>query len=118
MPIDEFNKIDEEYFTTILEDNFKFEGNIKIENSIMIKGAVSGNIECGDLLVIGPDCQIDANIKTKVLQCFGKVTGNIRVDNEAYFHSPSVITGDITAPVMTLENGCIVNGRVTMPAKK
>lgn len=114
MPIDEFQKIDEEYFLTVLEDDFSFEGNLKTEDSLMIKGIVKGTIESSDLIVIGPTSVINADIRAKNLQCFGKIIGNILVEEEVYFHTPSVIVGDISSPLLTIEKGCSINGKISM----
>ena len=114
MPYDEFNKIDEEYFDTVLEEDFFFEGDITLESSLIVKGSIKGKIESGGLLIVGPNSVIEANVKAKNLQCFGKIIGNVAVKEEAYFHNPSQLTGDLSVPVLTLEKGCTLNGKVHM----
>lgn len=114
MPIDEFNKIDEEFFNTILEEDFSFEGTIKAKDSIIIKGYLKGKIESEGTIIVGPKSVIEADIFSKNLQCFGKINGNIVVQNEVIFHSPAIINGDITAKLLNFEKGCILNGRVKM----
>ncbi|OHD08400.1 MAG: hypothetical protein A2Y34_07995 [Spirochaetes bacterium GWC1_27_15] len=118
MPYDDFSKIDEDYFDTILEEDFKFEGTIKYADSLIIKGYVKGKIESNKILVIGPNALIEADVLAKTLQCFGKINGNVIVEEEAYFHSPSTLNGDITTPILTFEKGCILNGRVRMNSKE
>jgi len=117
MPLEEFNMIDEEYFKTILEDDFVFEGAIKIPDSLIIKGKIKGKLESNNLVVIGPNSIIDADITSKQLQCYGKINGNITIEDEVYFHSPSVINGDITTNLITVEKGCKINGKVRMLTK-
>lgn len=114
MPIDEFNKIDEEFFETILEEDFSFEGSIKTKDSLIIKGYIKGKIESEGTIIVGPNSIVDADIFCKNLQCFGKINGNITTQNELILHSPSIINGDITTQIMDFEKGCILNGRVKM----
>ena len=114
MPIDEFNKIDEEFFDTILEEDFSFEGTIKIQDSIIIKGHIKGKIESEGTVIIGPNSIVEADIFSKKLQCFGKINGNIVVQNEVSFHPPSIINGDITTKSLNFEKGSILNGKVKM----
>lgn len=114
MPIDEFCKIDEDYFSTILEDDFFFDGNLKIDDSLIVKGNIKGTIETTGLIVVAPGAFVDADIRSKNIQCFGKITGNIFVEEEAYFHSPSIVSGDISTPVITIEKGCVINGKINM----
>jgi cytoskeletal protein CcmA (bactofilin family) len=88
MPHDDFNKIDEEYFDTVLDEDFKFEGTIRHNDSLIIKGVVNGKIESEKLLIIGPKAVINADIRVKNLQCFGCINGNVIIEEEAYFHYP------------------------------
>ena len=115
MPIDDFQKIDDEYFNTILEEDFFFEGDIKTQDALLVKGSIKGTIESDNLIVVGPMSVLNADIKTRVLQCFGKIVGNISASEEVYIHAPSSIMGDLSAPLLTIEKGCSVNGKISMP---
>ena len=119
MAYDIFNKIDEEYFSTILDETFSFKGTIKFDTSCLIKGYIEGRIESKDKLVIGPNSLINANIKAKSLECFGKINGDVTVDEEVYFHSPSILNGSLKTDLLTFEKGCVLNGKVemTVPAE-
>ena len=114
MPRNSFDNIDEEYYSTILEKDLSFNGVIKFDNSSIIKGHISGKIEAKGELVIGPEAVIDADITAKTIQCFGKINGNIYINEEAYFHNPSIINGNIKTLLLTLEKGCTLNGNVQM----
>lgn len=114
MSRDNFNKINEEYFNTILDESFGFKGIIKFDTSCIIKGFIEGKIESNDKLVIGPNAVINADIYAKSLECFGQINGEITVEEEAYFHAPSVLNGSINVPLLTFERGCILNGYIEM----
>ncbi len=114
MPRDDFSKIDEEYFNTVLDEDFNFEGSIKHEESLVIKGVIKGKIETQGDLIIGPNAVVEADISSKNLQCFGRITGNINVLNEVFFHGNSIIHGNVTAPFLEIEKGCVLNGQVLM----
>ena len=117
MPRDSFNKIDEEYYSTVLDESFGFKGVIKFEDSSIIKGYIEGKIESKGNLVIGPKAVVDADISAKALECFGQINGNVCIEEEAYFHAPAVITGSIKTKLLTFEKGCILNGNVIMKQK-
>ena len=102
MPLNEFNRIDEEYFESVIDEDFSFKGHIK------------GRLDSAGLVIIGPNSVMDADITSKELQCFGKINGNIVNQEEIYLHAPSQINGDITTDTMTVEKGCRINGKVTM----
>ncbi len=109
-----FEKIDEEFFTTILDEDFKFEGHMKFEDSTIIKGNIKGKIESKADLIIGPNAIIEADVYAKKLECFGKIYGDIKVDDEVYFHSPSQLRGSLISSLITFEKGCFINGEVRM----
>lgn len=114
MSRDNFNKINEEYFNTILDESFGFKGTIKFNTSCIIKGFIEGKIESTDKLVIGPNAVINADIVAKSLECFGQINGNVSVKEEAYFHTPAILNGSIDVPLLTFEKGCILNGYIKM----
>ncbi len=123
MPIDEFSRIDEEYFETVLDDDFCFEGTAKFGDSLMVKGQLKGCLESSDLVVVGPNADINAKISSKQLQCYGKIVGDVTNLEDVTFHTPSTITGDVTTKTLSVETGCRINGRITMkddeePVKK
>ena len=114
MPLNEFHRIDEEYFESVIDEDFSFEGTAKTSESMIIKGHIKGRLDSAGLVIIGPNSVMDADISSKEMQCFGKVNGNIVNQEEIYLHTPSAINGDITTDTMTVEKGCRINGRVTM----
>jgi cytoskeletal protein CcmA (bactofilin family) len=65
-------------------------------------------------LIVGPNSIINANIKAQNLQCFGKIIGNITIKEEAYLHDCAQLSGDLKVPVLTMEKGCIINGKISM----
>ena len=80
MPRENFTKINEEYFYTILDEDFSFKGIIKFKDSSIIKGYIKGIIESQSDLIIGPNAVIDADISAKALECFGRINGNVTVN--------------------------------------
>ncbi|MCK4797237.1 MAG: polymer-forming cytoskeletal protein [Spirochaetes bacterium] len=117
MPRENFTKINEEYFYTILDEDFSFKGIIKFKDSSIIKGYIKGIIESQSDLIIGPNAVIDADISAKALECFGRINGNVTVEGETYFHAPAVLNGDLKTSLLTFEKGCAINGNVNMRKK-
>lgn len=114
MEYSDFRKIDEDFFSTILDEDFKFEGTIIFDDSLIIKGTVKGKIETKGDLIIGPKAVIEANIKSKNLHCYGIINGNIEIKEEAYFHDSAIQKGSITSKLLTIERGSKISGLVRM----
>lgn len=117
MPRENFDKIDEEYFNTILDEDFEFKGEIKFDFAAIIKGKIEGKIISKDKIVIGPNAVVKADIIARSLDCFGKINGKIEVEDEAYFHAPASLTGSLKTTYLTFEKGCLLNGSVEMKEK-
>jgi len=118
MLINNFNKIDEDFFSTVLESDFAFSGTLKTDDSLLIKGLIHGDIETDNVIVIGPEAIINANITAKSLQCFGTIKGDVKVMDEVYFHDNSKVTGDVCTPAVSIEKGCVINGKIKMINKE
>ena len=103
-------QLDEEDFDTVIADDIVFNGTVKFQKPLLIKGRVNGKIEAISDLVIDTDAVVKANIKTTKVLVKGKVTGNITADDIVYVTK----TGDITSKNVVLENGCFFSGKCTM----
>ncbi len=107
-------QLDEEDFDTVIADDIVFNGTVKFQKPLLIKGRVNGKIEAISDLVIDTDAVVKANIKTTKVLVKGKVTGNITADDIVYVTKTGCVTGDITSKNVVLENGCFFSGKCTM----
>ncbi len=114
--IDVFD-IDEEDFDTVIADDISFQGTIKFQKPLMIKGAVTGSIDATSELVIDSNAVVNADIKASKVLVRGKVDGNIVADLIVHVTASGSVNGDITAGKVVLENGCFFSGKCTMERK-
>jgi cytoskeletal protein CcmA (bactofilin family) len=110
-------KAEEKDIDTILAEDIDFQGVLNFDNSLMIKGAFQGEINAKGNLFIGPNAHIEAKIKANLISIRGKVKGDITALSHVELFSTAKIEGDIFAPSVEMEKGCLFNGQCRMNGK-
>jgi len=110
------NDILEEYdFDTVLSRDIDFSGTISFEEPLLIQGNVSGDIDAKGLLVIDEDAELSAGvIKTSQLVIRGFVKGDVIATERVELAGTGRLDGDVVTPEISMEAGCMFNGRCSM----
>jgi cytoskeletal protein CcmA (bactofilin family) len=90
------------------------QGKLSFDTPVRIDGKLSGEVFSSKALIVGPQGWIDAQIEVAVLVVFGAVKGNVRATERIELHSGARLEGDIAAPIFTMADGAIFNGRCIM----
>ena len=107
-----------EDFDTILSEDIEFSGVLNFEKPFMIRGKLSGDISATGLLVVDENAVVEAEIKASRVVIRGTVTGNVTAGEKVEITVTGKLSGNITAPEISMETGCVFNGRCTMTEKK
>ena len=110
--------LEDEDFDTILSEDIDFSGTLNFEKSFLIKGKLSGEIIARGVLVIDEKAVVEADIKATRVVVRGLVKGDIIAADKVEVSVTGKLTGNITAPEIYMETGCVFNGRCTMAEKK
>ena len=104
-----------DHISTLLGMGTTIEGTLVFQDTIRLDGKVVGKIlsEKGTLIV-GERANIEAEIQVGTAIVNGTVNGHIQAAERIDVHSPAKITGDIQAPVVSIETGVAFNGKCTM----
>jgi cytoskeletal protein CcmA (bactofilin family) len=105
------------------------EGSTVIGKSVVVRGELSGNEDLfmdGDLegsitltesrLTIGPNARILADLNVRDLVVFGHLTGNVRASGRIELRQSAVVSGDIIASRLSIEESAVIKGRVELVA--
>jgi cytoskeletal protein CcmA (bactofilin family) len=105
------------------------EGSTVIGKSVVVRGELSGNEDLymdGDLegsirladsrLTIGPNARVVADLHVRDLVIFGKLTGNVRASGRIELRHSAVVSGDIFASRLSIEESAVVQGKVELTA--
>jgi cytoskeletal protein CcmA (bactofilin family) len=109
--------LEDEDFDTILARDIDFNGVLKFEKPFLIRGTLSGSIEAQGLLVVDEEALVAANINASKVIIRGTVKGDVTASEKVEVTITGKLTGNVTAPEIFLETGCVFNGRCTMTEK-
>ncbi len=89
-------------------------GNLTGDGDLLVEGQVEGQVSLKNHLTIESTGKIDAEIRTGMLTIHGEANGQIEVDELVALHSSAVVTGNIKAPKVIIEDGAKFNGSIEM----
>ena len=89
-------------------------GELEFAGTLRIDGNFHGSISSRDMLVIGTNALVHADIKVGELEIHGQVFGNIESERRVEVSSSGRVCGDIHTPVLIINAGALLDGRTRM----
>ncbi|MDR3312804.1 MAG: polymer-forming cytoskeletal protein [Spirochaetaceae bacterium] len=108
----DFLDFEDKDFDTILEDDIRFRGSMRFTKPMMIRGQVSGSIQCGSDLVLDTDSVAESDITADRVLIRGRVKGNVNSQRIVVVSSTGSLRGDIRSRHIVLEPGNDFSGYV------
>ena len=106
--------LEEEDFDTILSPDIDFSGILNFEKPFLIRGRLSGEIDARGLLVVDEEAVVAADIRASRVVIRGSVKGNVTAAEKVEITVSGRLEGNVSAPEIFMETGCVFNGRCTM----
>jgi len=101
--------------STFLGPEAKIDGTIEFQGTIRLDGRVKGKIKSsGGSVIIGEKAVVDAEVTVSIAIIMGKVNGTIDATDRIEIYPPGRVSGDIQAPVISIDDGGVFNGNCTM----
>ncbi len=94
-----------------------FEGKLKTPGSIRVDGKIVGEIVATNNLAIGQTGDIDGNISARNVTIGGRIRGLIIAQEKLVFEAKAVVSGDIRAAKLVIDEGAIFDGKCVMSEK-
>ena len=90
-------------------------GELSGSEDLTIEGQVEGKIELKqNVLTIGPNGKIKAQISAKAVVVQGEVTGNISATERVDIRDAGSVDGDLSAPRVAIADGAHFRGSIDM----
>jgi cytoskeletal protein CcmA (bactofilin family) len=90
-------------------------GELSGSEDLTIEGQVDGKIELRqNVLTIGPNGKIKAQVFAKSVVILGEVTGNVTASEKVDIRDNGSVDGDITAPRVAIAEGAHFRGSIDM----
>ncbi len=104
-----------DHISTLLGLGTTIDGTLAFKDTIRLDGAVNGKIfsEKGTLIV-GERAVLEAQISVGTAIVKGTVNGHIQAADRIEIYPPAKISGDIQAPIVSIETGVFFNGNCSM----
>jgi len=109
--------LEDDDFDTILSPDIDFSGTLNFEKPFLIRGKVSGEITAKGLLVVDGEAVVNADIDASRVVIRGYVKGDVTAAEKVEVAVTGRLEGNVTAPEIFMETGCVFNGRCTMTRK-
>ncbi|MDJ0938494.1 MAG: polymer-forming cytoskeletal protein [Woeseiaceae bacterium] len=100
---------------SVIGESLHFKGELSAGEDLIIEGTVEGTINQGKCcLTLRPKGTILANVNATKIFVEGTVEGDLHATVSVTVRKSGVVTGNIVAPTVGLEEGATFNGSIEM----
>jgi len=92
----------------------KFEGKLFFDEIVRLDGNFKGEITSKDTLIVGETADIEGEVAVGSFILSGRFKGNVKAATRVELRRPAQIEGTIEAPILSIEEGVVLNGSVSM----
>ncbi len=103
-----------EQFTGYLAAGTDYQGQLSFRGTIRVDGNFVGTITSEGKLIIGKDGKVQGTVNINELVVLGNLSGDICVAKRTVLHQSAKVTGVITTPLLTMEEGALLQGELHM----
>lgn len=100
--------------SAFIDQGSEFEGKLIFKDTVRIDGSFRGEIESKNTLIVGETGEIVATVRSREVIISGSVTGNIFATERLVLHKTARVEGDVEAASTAIEEGAVLNGKITM----
>jgi cytoskeletal protein CcmA (bactofilin family) len=102
--------------TAFIDRGSEFEGKLSFKDTVRIDGRFVGEISSENTLIVGESGEIEAKIRSQVVEVSGAVTGDVIASRKLILHKTARLEGNVETAALVIEEGASLNGRLTMAA--
>ena len=110
--------IDESTLQTVLAEDIDFDGEIRFNEPLLVKGRLTGTVLSDTDLYVNADAVVAARIEARKVSVKGEVRGDIVARERLELFSTARLHGNVTTPDLIVQSGCQLNGTCTMGEQK
>ena len=103
---------------TVIGDGASIEGTVRSDRSIRVRGAVQGEIESKQRVVVEESAKVAARIIAEQVTVLGEVNGSIECSGRLEIASGAHVTGEVSATTLVIQEGAVVEGNLRMSSTR
>ncbi len=101
---------------SIIAAGMQVVGDITAEGIVKVEGAVRGNMQVGRQVLVAKGGLVEGDIHTREAILGGEVRGGVIASERIEVQPTCVVHGDLTTPMLLVQEGGEVNGVLRMGA--
>jgi cytoskeletal protein CcmA (bactofilin family) len=98
--------------TSTIGQTMRLKGEVLSDEELYLDGDFEGAIEVHNLLTIGPNGKVVANVKAKELVVRGSIRGNVEATGRISIMTGASIVGDVKTAGIVIEDGAYFKGGI------
>lgn len=100
--------------TTFLGRNLTVKGRVSGDDNVQILGTHTGELDLSGNLDVHQSAHIIGDVQADRITVSGTVEGNVMARKKLHIHYTANIKGEITTPVIAIQEGAQLDGKVNM----
>lgn len=101
-----------------LDKGSVFRGELEFEDTLRVDGRFNGKITSKNELIVGETAHVEGEVHVGRIAISGTVEGTLIADDKIEIHRSGKVYGKIQCPVLVVEEGAIIQGDISMGAKR
>jgi cytoskeletal protein CcmA (bactofilin family) len=98
-------------FRGFLDHGTSLTGELQFSGTLRVDGNVHGSITTDDVLIVGEQATVHADIRAGEVQIYGSVFGNVDSQRRVEVYPTGRLLGDVKTPQLIIEEGGTFEGR-------
>jgi len=101
--------------STVIGRSVTIRGELSGKEDLYMDGVVEGTISLPESrLTVGPNARVVADLDARDIVIYGLVDGNIRASGRVELRESAVVSGDISAGRLSIEESASLKGKVEL----
>ena len=101
---------------SVLGGGMTVTGDVEGDGELRIEGRVEGSVKTSGRVIVEASGEVAGGIEAGEVVASGKVSGKISAKSAVRLKNGCKVEADVQAPVVELEEGGVLNGRIEMKA--
>ena len=97
---------------SVLDSHLTIIGDIETDGTLRIDGRLEGSVRRGGIVILGVGASVKGNISANEVIVGGTVEGDIRAVQRVELQPSAVVTGDVEAGTILIQEGGALRGRL------
>lgn len=97
---------------SVLDAQLTIVGDIETDGTLRIDGTLHGSVRRAGVVILGVGAAVHGNIVAGEVIVGGSVQGDIRAQHRVELQPTSVVTGDVEAGTVLIQEGGVLRGRL------